>query len=253
MVNTNATDRQKKYMKELGIAFSKDITKTQATKLISQSIEPSAENKAILKRFGESVSNEWEAREKIKLLFSDPKNVTKWENRPAAKRDKLLIEHMEQKRFSRLSHKKATQLISDYYENPDLEKKADAFLDEMDREEDEKEERKDIIQMIHESINDEPSFFGLVKVSKKQTIAAVKEVEIKQKTGIVKLWDDQSRDETDLVAKQLLSLFPEKQRKTSQRGVDIQKLEKNTGCSIFLPAGIFLFGVLTSLFNQHVS
>lgn len=245
MTETKATDRQIAYMKSLGISFPKNVTKFEATKLISKTQKPSSYQKAVLKRFGEAATNEWDAREKVEVIFSDTKNVQKWDNRPAKKQDKLLIEFMEGKKFSRLTNKKAEQLIAGYYDDTELEVKADNFIDELDRLEDEKEERSDTIQEILEAINDEPSYYGLTRVSKKQVSATIEIVEANLGKKIVDLWDNPSIDETEIVAKELLLQFPEKVRKVTVKTKtrETEKLQ-NTGCSIFLVTGLLLFSLI---------
>jgi hypothetical protein len=165
-----ATSAQCRRLKEEGIAFSKGISKGEASDLISQTCEASDEVIKKLKFFNCKASeykNEYLAQQKLSEILSDDSNVEKWESRPANKDQKEVYKFFNLPIPKALKFKAAELFISDLLDD---DEKAEAW----ENYEDALYDREEWFEDTLDEINDEREMFECKKITKalfKQVVA----------------------------------------------------------------------------------
>lgn len=170
-----STKRQHSKMDSLGIQYSANISKGEASYLISKATEASDHQIEILKFFrikNAAKLSQFDATNTIEDLFSDVKQKDRWENRRSTRDQKEILSFFKMPIKPGLKHKEADKLISILMSN-------DKYQEQWYEHEDAIEERRDWLEFERDNFNDAASDCGCKKLTKKMFSTLINALESK--------------------------------------------------------------------------
>jgi hypothetical protein len=163
-----ASDAQRRFMKKLGLAYARDITKAQAIDLIGTALEPEKETVEILKFFRVSAKgmHQTKARHRLAEIMADADSRRRWDERPA-KADQLEQLAFYGEELPRgITHAAAERRINEIREDCS---KADAWDAVVEKRENAASDMDDLVEAAQEYSTE----YGCRKLGKKLARAAV--------------------------------------------------------------------------------
>lgn len=200
------TDRQKRKLEELGVNIDRgNLSKGQYSDLIGLFYPLDEEDAPILKFFKIPLTgmNETKGRHELRILFSNPDNLAKWENRPATQTQKEFYKHFGFVIPKGLSQRSADEFIE--------KQKSELYLEQTEDDELEPEDNASLLkewealEQIFSEFND-PEYredYNLKKISHSMLMKAINSLKL-EGYSLSKLADD-----TDEIVERLLEIKPE--------------------------------------------
>jgi hypothetical protein len=192
-----ATPRQIERLENEGLIVKpEELTKGEASDLIGLFEPIEDESEEILRFFKVPLRgmNQSRARHEIGQIFSDPANVTRWEDRPASPMEKEFYRFVGEKPQKNLTHKEAVAFRSEYLTNhPDGERLGDEW---------------DLFESIWDDLDDQDfrEDYDIKKVSLSLHREAVSQL---REAGATM---DELIDDMDIVVNKILELKPDLRR-----------------------------------------
>jgi len=194
-----ATEKQKKYLDNLGVTYKSDITVEEASRLIGSQLPAEDYDKSILKYFKIPLDkdlNQTEAKDLIAELFNNKDNKAKWKNRnnkKALKEELTVLKFFNVDIPKNIDLKTAYNLVCDLLEDPIKEKQWEDHELEIEAEEDKIEQRKEAIADVLDEYNYDKKWYDCKRISKKIFTQFVEEMELKgytlEQIGNIKNYD----------------------------------------------------------------